>query len=222
MNRVCSAPGCGVRTTSRFSSYCSAHKARLRRHGAPDQEAITKSHLAPYAAVVRARIEKNRQNTLWEQLERRWEILLNHARSVIANRQSGRAGSRHEYVAALELLKLEGAVPAQDVIVTVLAMFVMLELEPRRFRSDPAFRAQLVRRVRGLTDMNAGEWHDHKTGKIKRAYRDLPPRSIKVLGQWLADTFGVVGLHLAKVERSDEEKRRQETRSFFDALSQIS
>jgi hypothetical protein len=34
-------------------------------------------------------------------------------------------------------------------------MFVMWEMEPRKFRSDDAFRMQLARRVRRLTEANA-------------------------------------------------------------------
>jgi hypothetical protein len=58
--------------------------------------------------------------------------------------------------AAFELVKLSNAVEARAVLKTVLAMFLMQDQEPRKFRSDNAFLTQMVRRVRGLTKVNAG------------------------------------------------------------------
>src|SRR5829696_6033366 len=86
MTRICRAPGCGARTTSRFSVYCSTHKSRLRRHGAVDQKAITKADLRLYLKLVRARIEKNRESPLWAHLEARWAALADHARGRVAFR----------------------------------------------------------------------------------------------------------------------------------------
>jgi superfamily I DNA/RNA helicase len=55
----------------------------------------------------------------------------------------------------------------------VLAMCMMEELDRRRFRSDPGFRFQLVRRVRALADVSAGQKYDHRSGKVRRVYREL-------------------------------------------------
>ena len=64
--------------------------------------------------------------------------------------------------AAEEVLKVAEVATPRDVIETVLAVFVMQELDPRRFRSDPGFRFQLVRRMRALADVSAGQRWDHK------------------------------------------------------------
>jgi hypothetical protein len=127
--------------------------------------------------------------------------------------------ARHERIAAHELQKLTGAVAPREIIETTLALFVMQDLEPRRFRSDKAFRTQLVRRVRGLTDLNAGTWYDHQTGKTKRAYKELNPRAAAVMAQWLANAFGGVGLHLATLEQTEADKKQQEQRALHAALS---
>jgi hypothetical protein len=97
----------------------------------------------------------------------------------------------------------------------------MQELQPRRFRSDRAFRTQLVRRVRGLTDLNAGSWFDHQTGKTKRAYKELSPRAAAVMSQWLADAFGGVGLHLTRLEQNEADKKQQEQQAIHASLSQL-
>ena len=71
----------------------------------------------------------------------------------------------------------------------VLAVYVMQELDPRRFRSDPGFRFQLVRRVRALADVNAGQRWDDKAEKVRRVYRELTPRAVATMGQWLAEAL---------------------------------
>jgi hypothetical protein len=128
---------------------------------------------------------------------------------------------RHERVAAQELQKLADAVAPKEVVETVLAFFVMQEVQPRRFRSDRAFRTQMVRRVRGLTDLNAGSWFDHQTGKTKRAYKELSPRAAAVMAQWLANAFGGAGLHLARLEQIEVDKKQEEQKALHDSLSQL-
>jgi hypothetical protein len=128
---------------------------------------------------------------------------------------------KHERIAAEEVLKLSDAVPPREIVETSLALFMMQELQPRRFKTDRAFRTQLVRRVRGLTDLNAGSWFDNQTSKTKRAYKELTPRAAMVFGQWLAGAFGGVGLHLAKLEQAEYDKKQREQRALHASLSQL-
>jgi hypothetical protein len=94
----------------------------------------------------------------------------------------------------------------------------MQECDPRRFVSDEAFRFQLARRLRGLTDVNAGEWFNYKTGKTKRAYRDLSPRATAILGNLLVHCFGLPGVMLAKKEADDLAKVREHTAELGEAV----
>jgi hypothetical protein len=217
-HRHCRAAECDASASSRYSAYCSTHKARLRRHGAVDQAGITKGDLKPFLRLVQARIQKNSDSPLWTQLEARLAALADHARSLLAYRG---AMPRHERIAAQELRKLTDAVAPREVVETALALFVMQELQPMRFKTDSAFRTQLVRRVRGLTDLNAGSWFDHRSGKTKRAYKELTPRAASVLGQWLADAFGGAGLHLAKLEQVEADKKHQEAMTLRQALADL-
>jgi len=221
MKRTCRAPGCDAEVSSRYSPYCRNHRARLRRHGAVEQQGITSADLKPYLARVRARIEKNPESAAWGQLDRRWLAVVDHARSVIAYFESGKAGQRYERKAAHEVIKITDATTPRDVVETVLAMFMMQELEPRRFRTDAAFRFQLVRRVRALADMSAGQYYDHKTNKVRRVYRELSPRAMAVIGQWLAEALGVAGVHLARLEQRDEERQRNERLELHKALEEL-
>lgn len=221
MKRPCRVPGCGAETPSRYSPYCANHKARLRRHGAVDQPAITSALLKPYRGLVQARVEKNRDNPAWGQLAGRWAGVVDHARSTIASHERGKSGPKHELKAAHEIMKIADAVHASEVVETALAMFIMQELEPRRFSSDDAFRVQLVRRVRALTDVHAGTFYDHRADRTRRVYRELSPRAVKVIGEWFVEAFGVAGLRLARLEREDEERVRNDRLELHNALAEL-
>src|SRR5215212_5867503 len=207
MKRTCRVPGCGAETASRFSLYCRNHKARIRRHGAVNQTGITSADLKPYLVRVRRRIKKNAASPAWGQLDGRWLTVVDHARDVVSAANAGRAGPGYERTAAYEVLKLAEAVKPREVVETALAMFMMQELEPQRFRSDAGFRFQLVRRVRALGDVNVGEYFDDETGRMKRVYRELSPRALVVMGEWLAAALGAAGVHLGRLELADQEKQ---------------
>jgi hypothetical protein len=179
---------------------------------------VTKAELAHYAAFVRKRKTRNPANPFWKSVEGRWASLVEHARGVTGEFYRGRAMVRHEVQACDAIVKVAENVDAATVVETALAMYVMLEMDPRRFLSDQAFRFQLVRRVRGLTEVNAGEWFDHKTGKTKRAYRDLSPRTTAVMADLLVRAFGAPGVMLAKREAEDLAKGAQQVKELGDAV----
>ncbi len=133
----------------------------------------------------------------------------------------GRPQSGNDVRAAQELLKVAGHVDLRHVIETALGLYLLQDADPRRFRSDEAFLFQLVRRVRGLADVNAGEYYDHITGKQKRVYRDLPPRVTRVCGRLLNGVFGLPGYTFAKLERQDHEKVQRARDNFAEALTSL-
>jgi hypothetical protein len=221
MPGLCRAPGCDSPTTSRYSVYCSRHQSRLRRQGDVAQEAISKAELKGYLKRVRQRIEKNPDNPAWGQLEARWLAVVEHAKGILSDFQAGKAGASYARRAATEVLKAAEAAQPRDVIEVLLAMYVMEELEQRRFRSDPGFRFQLVRRVRALADVNAGTRYDYKSNKVRRVYREMSPRAVATMGQWLADTLGGAGARLAKMEREDQERQDRERSRLHESLANL-
>jgi hypothetical protein len=221
MSQTCRAPGCQTPTSSRFSIYCSRHQSRLRRQGDVAQEAIGKAALKSYVKRVRERIEKNPDSPAWGRLDARWGAIVGHAEGILAAARRGVAGASYQRTAAHEVIKLNAAVKPREIVETVLALFMLHQDQPRRIRSDQAFRTQLVRRTRGLSDVNAGTWFDAASGRTKRAYRELTPRATATLGQWFADAFGGSGLHLAKLERDDQEARQRDAQELRDALGEL-
>jgi hypothetical protein len=97
-----------------------------------------------------------------------------------------------------------------------MAMFLMQEADPHRFRSDDAFRFQLTRRVRGLSEVNAGTWTDRTTGRRKLVYRELPPKAAAVLARWFIETLAGVGVLVARLEHQQRQERLRRAESMAE------
>jgi hypothetical protein len=222
MTRPCRAAGCRAPAASSFAAYCSSHRATLRRHGAVDQKAITKTHLKPYLKAVRERISKNPDSSAWVTLDSRWRALVDHAVGILGQYARGRPMNRFEVAAAQEVAKLGREVTPRQVVEATCAMVAMWVIEPKRFRSDDAFWVQLARRVRGLTDVNFGERWDNVRRKVRRCYRELTPRANLILGHWLAETLGVGGQHIARLQQAEWDRKAKEAAELREALAKLS
>jgi hypothetical protein len=212
----CIVPGC-TRLLSGWSRYCPTHKSRDRRHGHPQQRGITKAELAPYLRAVEARIAKNADSPVWAKIEGNWTVMVNHAMAELARYGAGEAFVGHERQAYQQIVRL-APLPPRDVVETALAVYLLAEDQPRRFQSDEAFRYQLVRRVRMLTEANRGTWWNASTNKVQFAYRELSPRATEFLGELLTMTFGLAGLHVARLERSQAQAKENEAEDLKSAL----
>ncbi len=217
---TCRAQGCH-QPVSGYSAYCEPHKRRNRRHGHPTQLGVTSSELEPFRTRVRARIEKNKGNPTWPLLQARWKALVEIAKAEEARYQTGVAHNCYERDAWFNVVKISANVDSIEVIEVVLAMYLLQEENPRRFKSDRAFREQLVRRTRGLAPANVGSHYNHKTGKVKKVYRDAKPKTTAILARALQETFGVAGLTVAHLERYELDKLRKEKQAFHDALGEL-
>lgn len=220
MSRPCSVPQCPD-TAAGFGALCNRHKAIRRRHGHPEQTGITVQELAPYRLRVRLRMEKNQGNQAWSILAQRWGVVIDAAKAQEAEAQRGRAFVAHEREACQELVKLAREVPVEALTETVLALFLMQEEQPRRFKSDAAFDAQLARRARALTDTNAGTYWDDKAKRTKRVYRDVAPRTLAVIAEHIKAAFGVAGLYVARLEQRESEQTKNQQAALVEALESL-
>jgi hypothetical protein len=164
---------------------------------------------------------KNPSSPAWDTLKARWEALVGHARGIVAAYLNGRPGVRYERLAAIEIVKLADNVSFSGVLEVTAAMVMKWDMEPKRFKGDRAMWIQLARRVRGLSDMSYGLRYVHATGKMKRCYRDLTPRTSVILGKWLAETLGIAGVHFARLERADAERQAKERQALHSALQNL-
>lgn len=170
---------------------------------------------------VIARRAKNPANPTWPLLQRRWEALTAHAEQTLASNASGAPTVSYERHTAQQLITLRDSVPGALVIDSALGMFAFGEQRPTRFKSDKAFGFQLARRVRGLADVNIGRHWSAKEGRMKRTYRDVPPRVLDCLAESLKVAFGVAGLRLAELEMRDVLGANAERQELHDALKEM-
>lgn len=207
--KECRVTSCRKATT-RWGRLCTTHRNHQRRHGHPEQTGVTKGELAPYRKIVRDRKARNPDNPFWSAVEARWLAVVDTARRVVDRYQDGEPMPQTHRKACEELIRVAEDVAPWIVSETALAMVILQNDKPRRFKSDDAFRQQFARRVRGLTDLNAGSWYDHGTGKVKRVYRDISAKTAIEIGQTLVEVFGYPGLLLARHEEQATQRKRQE------------
>lgn len=221
MTKYCTALRCQEMAAG-FSTLCHNHKQIQRRHGDPAQTGVTVFQLRPYTARVVARQAKNADNESWDIVRGMWASHVAEARRDIEAAESGAAFVRHRIEAARQAVHLADAVSADDVMRTALAMYLYREDQPRRFRSDRAFDFQLVRRVRGLSAMNAGSYWDNKEKRSRRVYKDMPPRVVEALAALLKGAFGLAGVMLARKEQAELYQAGEERARLGRALEAMS
>jgi len=184
------------------------------------QTTITQARLKPYLKMVKGRVQKNPGNPAWTIVKARWAALVEGARETVAAYYRGRPAHRPTVIAAEAIVKI-GPEVADDVWQTVAALYLMAEYEPRSFRDDDGFRFEMVRLVRNHGPVACGSQYVHQTGKVRLCYRDLNPTAVRVLGQALAEAFGVLGLHLAEVEQREERGKVEQKQAWRAALGAI-
>lgn len=220
MSKQCAVAGCTA-ITSGYSTHCERHKRAQRRHGHPEQEGITVHELQPFRDRIAVRRAKNPANPTWDILRERWAAVAGNAETVLKAHAGGKPGSAHTTQAAHHIKLLAGTVPDGVVMEAALAMFLMREAQPQRFLSDRAFDFQLSRRVRALSDVNAGTYFDQDTGKTKRVYRDVLPGTLMALAEPLKAAFGVAGVFLAELDQRDEKNKAAKKMELMTALKEM-
>jgi hypothetical protein len=182
---------------------------------------VTKAALQPYRAMVLARMAQNADNRAWDLMDKRWDALVRDARGRVAAYEAGTASPRQSITAAEEIVRLAAEVSSREVVVTVAALYMMQALDPHAFSTERAFDVQLVRRVRGLTASNAPAYTDRRTGRPRRAYRELSPRAAAVMAEWLRMTLGVLGTRLVRLEEEERRTNAEDRAELSDALMRL-
>ena len=177
--------------------------------------------LRPFRKRVGLRMQRNSTNVAWSILEARHEALVASARLTMDRWTSGAPMARHDAKAAQCIINIAASVEAREVIEVALAMYLLAECHPRRFRDDRGFSVQLVRRVRALAPCHSGSHYDHSTGRVRKVFRDVPPRVLTVLGEMLTETFGPAGLIVGRLEMQEVTKQVEEDRKLFAALGEL-
>lgn len=211
----CRVSGC-AHARAGHSHLCSKHRSRKRRHGHEEQRTIGKADLKPFIATVHARIAKQPDAKLWSICDQRWEVLTSSWRS-----QPPETIFRNIRAGAKELVRMANTVSGREVAITTIAMYLLQAYDLRLFKTEVAFRTQLVRRVRSLSSGSFSAWDGAGDGRQRRAMRELEPKTVEYLSAILVELFGPAGVKVAQLERREEEERRKERLAYADALAEV-
>src|SRR5207249_5448719 len=188
---------------SGWASYCERCRQRARRHGHPEQLPIRKPALMTYVKRVK-RLIHNRE---------RIETYLREQAGVLADvvqmpeaRSNGVWVVRWKKKATEEMARVLRDVDPISAGVTVAAVFLMRDQEPRRFVSDPAFRAQLVRLWRSQTHLAFGSFWNQRTDKVVSVYKDLPARVVETIALFLVEAYARFAGYVSAADRREKER----------------
>jgi hypothetical protein len=171
--------------------------------------------LKPYEKAVRNWLDTRSSPEAWNILETHWEALVASCGVYRERLAHGRPYQRNILQACDTILRVDAENSRRDAIIRLLAMGYLHHAHPQRFQSDRAYRFQLARQFRSLTDANVGVHWDHKTGKAKRVYRDVSPRTLLALSAKLLDAK--LPLYGEEIGKADLEERSRRKYKFEEA-----
>lgn len=219
--KQCSVPWCTKSASTVYGSMCTRHQQRKRRHGDPKQESIRFTEIHPHVERVAKIIERDKSGKIQAGLDKLVGIIQDYADGIVSDYEHGRAMNKHQVQAAKEMLTVfRDFSPVQSACV-VAGMHLFLYENPHRFASDRGFTFELVRMFRSISDANIGLYENAESGKVKRAYKEIPPRTIGQLGCILLDGFKSF-VAFVRVHEQKQAKRVAEARTLlregFDGL----
>jgi hypothetical protein len=218
---TCKVPGCDTRLgrAATWGVYCPKHKIADRRWGHPEQTMIMIKELDPYLKVTRG-IRQRNKGANWPNIFARWQAVVAVAQELIDHARKGHAHVGYRREAAELITQIAGTVEDARVVDLVMAVYLVDEFEPGRFRSDEAFRACLLHAIR--REAGAERRFDYKTGSREKAsYRLLSAKTRETAARWLVEGLGLVGLHVARQERARVNAKEGTKAAYRDAVATI-
>lgn len=196
---------------------CLWHQMRNRRFGDPSLTGCLKrSELKPYLIEVRrlcARGHEERTEHVFSGIQQRLREL---AESTLAERLNAAAQGREWFRRAEEeIVRVTADANPVEAAHLIGALFLMRERVPRRWPTERAFRFDVVRAWRKLAGISYGSAWDHRLGKMRRMYRELRPRVVETVAEWLVTAYAPLVARLRAAARADVE----EPKTFSDALA---
>jgi hypothetical protein len=191
----CNVPGCQL-TAYRISSRCRTHAKRHDRNGHPTARPISVLELRPYRDQCAALIARQKSRLGIQRAVEWLGALLSAGKALPPWRLHPRTAAADRVSAWMASHAAEGVTP-EACLTTVLAMYLIQELEPRRFAgSDHFFRHQLALRVLRL---GSGKWHRHEKTHPGTVWQQrVTAATCALLGRQLVSALGPLGLSAAR------------------------
>lgn len=212
--KECSVQGCTKPAGNQFGAMCEQHRQRQRRHGDARQESIRATEIKPCVERVEKIVERDKSGKISAGLDKLVEILTDYCEGIVSDFEHGRPMNQHKVQAAREILTVFREFSPLQCAGVVAGMHLYMHENPHRFSTDRGFTFELVRQFRSISDANVGFYDKSGSGKVKRAYKEIPPRTIGQLGYILVDGYKTF---VALVRRHEirQAERMQEARNLL-------
>lgn len=220
MSAMCRAHGCS-RERRGYSVFCRSHHKHKARHGHAEQIGVTQAELKPYADEIKAFLDKRPEGAGWGPLR---ELLRAFIGNLEGERRAMDRGASNKYRRkALDMILAvagDSAVSGDDVLLTVGGLLLFQKRRPTRFKSDEALRAQVCRRVRGLSSASVRTVSFGKSPASSGRYSpDIAFTTGQVIGQTMVQGLGPVLLYAAEQMDREEAARKQATQQAFTTFT---
>jgi hypothetical protein len=157
---------------------------------------VRKSDLKFYVARIKRLIK--RRNI--EKIE--YGVRTLHAALLAATREA--SANRFIFQASEELQKVLTTVAPLECAVTVAAVALLQEYNPRYFVNDRAFDFALVRAFRAQGSLAYGSTWDHREQRMRLWYRPLSPRSTAYAAMFLKECYSPFINAIRREDRTDQ------------------
>jgi hypothetical protein len=196
--------------------YCGRCAQAYRRHGHVSATGVRVAELAPYLKLVR-NVRKRNPGIDWTALHSRWRTVVDYCRS-----EANRSGVyiAYERKAAQLVVQIADAVDTDRLIDLTAAVYMLQEFQPSRFRTDDCFDFALGHVLR--REAGAGRrFKSQIDGTTKAHYREMGRRTRRRLGELIRQGLGLVGLHIAQLERKRLTARSDQEAAFKATVAAI-
>ncbi|MFZ2448024.1 MAG: hypothetical protein WAW37_16830 [Syntrophobacteraceae bacterium] len=151
-------------------------------------------------------VERDRTGKILTALEKIVGIIRDYADGITSDYAHGRAMNKHKVHAATEVLTVFRDFSPVQCASVVAGMHLYMHENPYRFSSDRGFVFELVRRFRSISDANVGVYQNLDSGKVSRAYKEIPPNTVEQLGAILAEGFATFVAFVRLHEKREAER----------------
>lgn len=198
VGRPCTVPGCG-RKSDGARRLCAKHRTHRDRHGHELQSGVRTGELTPIKKWIRAWI-RSRANgdKIWQGILADWQRCRDDALTGLREmQQPGRAGYSWMRDALRDIVEVGSDADPEAVFLTVMAVVLLHEQDPRRFKDHRALLFQVSRRFRSLSARNRKTWNKSHNGEPRFCYTTPSPRHAAVVGETLLHAIGAhaVAIH---------------------------
>ncbi|TVM18693.1 hypothetical protein DPQ33_04240 [Oceanidesulfovibrio indonesiensis] len=210
----CEVPGCYA-YRQKWGRYCEHHDRVNERTGHPEGHTIRKGQLRPYAARATEFIQEQHQHRgVQAALEWIEELLANAEDPGELHRSSLPSQRVGKWFHKMHL----AGITAEEVLSTVVGLYLLRELDPRQFKSDRHFQHMLAIRVLRLVPAPFIQaWCN---GEGRRLYHRIGVKMREHLADRLNAALGLLALRMAReIKKRMEEEQRQEWLDRLDGVA---